>query len=204
MAQIVNGYIELDDIKARLGIDDNKDDAKLMQMVTAMSRFVDTFCRRRFYVSSVDETRYFTPTNYTYCRVDDLASVTTLAIDSSGDRTFANTWSSTDYDLIKQTTALDGFPVIAIQTTPNSSKTFYPHYYNSVKVVGKFGFAATSPVLDVVREAVALQVARMMKRGDAPFGVAGSGNLGQAVTISDVDPDIKIMLAPPLRRVGQL
>jgi hypothetical protein len=47
-------------------------------------------------------------------------------------------------------------------------------------------------------------VTRWHKRADAPFGVAGSGNLGQAVSISDVDPDVKQMLAPPLRKLGAL
>jgi hypothetical protein len=204
MAYIVNGYISLEDIKVRLGIDDNNDDQKIIGMVAAMSRFVDTYCRRRFYVSSSDETRYFTPINSTYCRIDDLASITSLAIDSGGNRAFATTWSTTDYDLIRQTTELAGFPYIGIQTTPNSQYTFYPYYYRSVKVVGKFGFEATSAQLDVIREATVLQVARMIKRPDAPYGVAGSGNLGQAVTISDVDPDIRMMLAPPLRKVGAL
>lgn len=203
MPQIVNGYIDLEGIKARLGISDSNDDQKLADLVTAMSRFVDSYCRRRFYVSSQDETRCFTPINHQYCRINDLASITSLHTDG-GDRSFATTWAATDYDLIKQTTELDGFPAIGIRIAAGGRHTFSPHYFNSVKVVGKFGFASASPQLGIVREAVALQVARMMKRGDAPFGVAGSGNLGQAVTISDVDPDIKMMLAPPLRKVGQL
>ena len=204
MAQITNGYITLEQVKARLGIQDNEDDMRLIELVNAACRWVDMYCRRRFYVSSVDETRYFTPINAYLCRVDDLVSVTSLAVDSSGDRSFSTVWSSTDYDLIRQSQEVPGLPYIGVQAVPVPRYTFYPRYYNSVKIVGKYGFAADSPALDVVREAVGLQVTRWHKRGDAPFGVAGSGNLGQAVTISDIDPDIKLMLQPPLRKVGAL
>jgi hypothetical protein len=204
MAQITNGYITLEDIKTRLGIVDNNDDARLIALVNAACRWVDMFCRRRFYVSSQDETRYFTPIDYQYCRIDDLASITSLTIDTSGDRSFAQVWSATDYDLIRQSEEMPGLPYIGLRVTPLRRVTFYPRYYNSVKVIGKFGFAADSPALDIVREAVGLMVTRWHKRADAPFGVAGSGNLGQAVSISDVDPDVKQMLAPPLRKLGAL
>ena len=52
----------------------------------------------------------------------------------------------------------------------------------------------------VVEQATLLQAVRLYKRKDAPFGVAGAGALGQVVSISDLDPDIKMLLFP-VRRI---
>lgn len=201
---ITNGYIDLVTIKTRLGIADSIDDATIVHVVNGVCRWVDIHCRRRFYISPADETRYFTPINAEYCRIDDLATVTSVAVDSSGDRTFANAWNASDYDLVAQSTEMPGLPYIGICVASNGRYTFYPRYSNSVKVSGKFGFAADSPALEIVREAVAIQVARIFKRKDAPFGVAGAGPMGQVLAISDIDPDVKAMLAPPLRKLGAL
>lgn len=201
---IINGYIDMPAIKDRLSIADVVDDAVLEHVVNGVCRWVDVYCRRRFYISANDETRYFTPINADYCRIDDLATVTSVAVDSSGDRTFANVWSATDYDLIAQSTEMPGLPYIGLRVTPNGRYVFYPRYTNGVKVIGKFGFPSDSPALEIVREAVAIQVARIFKRKDAPFGVAGAGAMGQVLAISDIDPDVKVMLAPPLRKLGAL
>ena len=52
----------------------------------------------------------------------------------------------------------------------------------------------------VAEQAALLQAARLYKRKDAPFGVAGAGALGQVVAISDLDPDVRMMLFP-VRRI---
>lgn len=200
---ITHGYIDLARIKARLGITDTDDDAALIDVVNSVCRWVDVHCRRRFYVSDNDETRYFTPITPAYCRIDDLASVTSIATDS-GDRSFGTLWSAGDYHLVAQSTEMPGLPVIGLRIADNGRYRFEPRYYNSVRVVGKFGFAANSEALEIVREAVTIQVARIFKRPDAPFGVAGAGPMGQVMTINEIDPDLKAMLAPPLRKLGAL
>lgn len=200
---ITHGYIDLALIKARLGIADSNDDAVLIDVVNGVCRWVDVYCRRRFYVSDNDETRYFTPITDLYCRIDDLVSATSIATDS-GDRTFGTTWVANDYHLIAQSQEMPGLPFIALRAADNGRWRFDPRFFNSVRVIGKFGFAASSEALGIVREAVAIQVERIFKRKDAPFGVAGSGPMGQVVAISDIDPDVKAMLAPPLRKLGGL
>lgn len=60
-----------------------------------------------------------------------------------------------------------------------------------VKLVGKFGWTtAPAPVCD----ACLLQAIRLFKRKDAPFGVVGSADMGQMVTISKLDPDVMLLL----------
>ena len=64
----------------------------------------------------------------------------------------------------------------------------------SVAVTADFGFDTTVP--PVISEACILQVARVFRRSDAPFGVVGSAEMGQQVVIGRLDPDVRMMLAP--------
>lgn len=188
---IANGYCTLAEIKARLGVTDTQDDAMLELVVQAVSRGIDNYCRRRFYTTANDETRYYTALTSWAVWTDDIISVTALSTDS-GDRTYSTAWSIDDYDLTP-----DQPPYIGVCATPNGAYRF-PKYMRGVKIVGKFGYSATP---DVVREACLLQSVRLFKRKDAPFGIAGAGGMGQLMAISDMDPDVKALLAPPIRRL---
>ena len=46
----------------------------------------------------------------------------------------------------------------------------------------------------IANQATLLQAARLFRRKDAIFGVVGGGELGQAVQIAKLDPDIVLML----------
>jgi hypothetical protein len=192
---ITNGYCTLAILKTRLGITDSTDDTTLENVVEAVSRWIDGYCRRRFYTSTNDETRYYTPQSSTMCITDDIISVSAITADDTATRAWSTTWAATDYDLMPYNST----PYLYIATTPSGKYRFSPGITKFLKVVGKFGYAATEP--DAVNEACLLQSERIFKRKDAPFGVAGSGALGQTLLISDVDPDVKALLAPPIRRV---
>ena len=58
-------------------------------------------------------------------------------------------------------------------------------------MVGKFGWCA---VPDVIAEACLIQAQRLFKRRDAIFGVVGSAEMGQLVTIAKLDPDVQMLL----------
>jgi hypothetical protein len=47
---------------------------------------------------------------------------------------------------------------------------------------------------DDVSEATALQASRLFRRHEAPFGIAGSPEVGQTAVIARVDPDVRLML----------
>jgi len=70
-----------------------------------------------------------------------------------------------------------------------------------VQVVGTFGVPAACTWLEQVREACEIQCARIYKRKDAPFGVIGTGALGQVSVVSELDADVKALLSYPLRRM---
>src|SRR5688500_13366975 len=92
-----NLYSSLSAAKLHLGISDTTDDAKLLRILEAVSRDIDVYCARRFYVES--RTRYYTARHGARLRVDDLLSVTTLETDEDGDRVYETSWATTDYDL---------------------------------------------------------------------------------------------------------
>jgi hypothetical protein len=52
-----------------------------------------------------------------------------------------------------------------------------------------------------VSEACKIQSIRLFKRKDAPFGVVAGGEMQQSMTIPDLDPDVKMLLSPYVRRV---
>lgn len=186
---LTNCYCTLAELQARLGVGDTVDDVTLEQVITGVSRMIDDYTRRRFYVST-SETRYYTPRYTDVVEIDDVVTVTTVATDEDGDRTYETTWASTDYDLLPVNAAADSQPYTRIETAPSGSHTF-PLIKRGLKIVGSFGYSATAPA--VVREACLLQAARIFKRKDAPFGIAGVPELGM-LRISQLDPDVKMLL----------
>lgn len=195
-------YCEKADLINRLVGDDvtpGDDDVQAMeQVIEGVSRMLENYCGRRFYTTSTDETRYYTAEfrDELYL-ADDVVSITTLQTDGDGDRTYEDTWAATDYDLWPFNAALDGLPYTMITITPDGDYSF-PLTAKGVKIVGKFGWPALPAV---VREACLLQCARLWKRKDAPFGIAGSPELGELRVIPELDQDVKLLLAGVRRLV---
>lgn len=192
---VTNGYCTLTELKKRTGHDlgDAGEDAILESVINAVSRLIDRYTGRRFYTTATDETRYYTAKERDYLSPgDDIISITTLYTDNDGDRVYEYTWAATDYDLYPANAALDGKPYTWLELAPNGDYVF-PATPRGVKIVGKFGYAATTP--PDVKEACLLQCHRLFKRKDAPFGVLGSDALGQVVVINRLDPDVQELLS---------
>jgi len=100
MAVAINLYATVDDLKTRLGLSGTSSDALLLDLLEAASRAIDDDCHRHFF--SETATRYFAGSKSAYLLLpDDLLSVTTLAADSGGDRTWTGeTWTEgTDFQM---------------------------------------------------------------------------------------------------------
>jgi len=198
---ITNGYSTQAEFKERLwptGVEDALHDILLDQIVTAVSRLIDGYCGRRFY--AVTETNYFTRITPYLVLVEDLLTVTTLKTDADGDRTYESTWATTDYDLepYNAPRLSPARPYTRIVTAPNGVHTF-PNMRRGIEIAGSWGFSATTP--PAVKEACLLQSSRLYLRKDTPFGVTGSAEMGQAVVIPKLDPDVKLLL-DPFKRIG--
>lgn len=193
-------YCTLTKLKAYIWPDgttpDSTNDAQLTTTITAVSRWIDNFCGRRFYTTDADETRYYTAQDGDILFLpDDVLSITTLATDDDGDRTYETTWATTDYDLLP----LNATPYTWIEITPEGDETF-PTHRKGVKIIGKFGFCLTTQLPAAIEQACLLQCTRIWKRRDAPFGVVSNPAGGSMRLISDLDPDVQQSLEP-YRRV---
>jgi len=197
---ITNGYTTLAVVREALNIASTADtskDARIEQAIEAASRMIDNYTGRRFYSTAEDETKYYKADAPCVAYInDDIVSVTTLATDDYGDRTYPTEWETTDYDLMPA----NGTPYTWIEVTPNGNYSF-PSCNKGVKIIGKFGYCASDAQPDPITEACILQACRLFKRvSEAPFGVSGASDMGQAVAIAKFDPDVK-MLVDPYRRV---
>lgn len=194
-----NGYCTTQDVKARMGIAavNQTKDTTLDAIITAVSRQIDNYCQRRFWTAN--ETRVYTPTRMDRCLIDDCLAITSLKTDVSGLRLYDTTWTTTDYDLLPYNAPLDfNEPYWMLVVRINSNYVFPVGIPGSVQVIGTFGYATTTP--DVVREAAIIQAIRLLRRMDAPFGVVGTPEFGQAHVITTLDPDVRALLSP-LRRL---
>jgi hypothetical protein len=192
-----NGYATVAEFKQRFFPNNSSDtvlDQVISSIIEAVSREVDNHTRRRFYTTTSDETRYYTSRSDALCYTDDIISVTTFATDNDGDRVYENTWTTADYDLMPANAALDSQPYTWVAIAPGGDYTF-PDYAKGVKIVGKFGYCAVANIPKTVKEACLLQCYRLYKRMDAPFGIVGSAEMGQAQYIARLDPDVKMMLS---------
>jgi len=196
---ITNGYTTLAEVKSYLRIpaSDTIDDAAIESAINAASREIDSFTQRVFYDVGT-ATRTFVATDIFTTDIDDLQSITRLKTSSDGN-TFNITWdTSTDAQLEPLNSVsggITGHPFTRIRAIGDY---LFPMYlpsninYNqaSVEVVGEWGWAA---VPDQIAYATALYAMRLWKRQEAPFGIAGFGDIG-VMRVSRLDPDISQLI----------
>jgi hypothetical protein len=82
---ITNGYITADEALAYLRLSDQVDRLLVEGWVEAASRSIDRYCMRRFYADDTPTARTFTPTEWTVCTVDDIASTSGLVVRTDED-----------------------------------------------------------------------------------------------------------------------
>jgi uncharacterized phiE125 gp8 family phage protein len=190
---LTNCYCTLAELKARIGIDNNTDDTALEAAITSASRMIDKYTGRRFHTTTADETFYFTPVSHMDLFPDvDVISITSLKTDDDGTRTYAVTWSTTDYDL----QPFNSTPKLWIKVAPNGNH-YFPLIEKSVEIVGKFGYSATTP--PEINQACLLQAARLWKRKDSVFGIEGTSQFGTTITMPKPDIDVAALLSPFIR-----
>ncbi|MPZ13977.1 MAG: hypothetical protein GEU73_06070 [Chloroflexi bacterium] len=189
-------YITLAEVKRRLEIPfaETTWDPDIDRIIGAVSRWIDARCHRQFFIA--DDTRAYTADWPDLVRIDDVLTVTQVATDLNADRTYETIWDPLDFFLEPHAAAWHGKPYTRIRPVPYRGHRF-PAHWQGVQVTGTFGYALAPP--DEVREATLLQTARLFKRTDAPFGIAGSLELGQTVVLTRLDPDVQTLLGPLMR-----
>ena len=121
-----------------------------LRLIEAASRYFDRETGRRFWTNSSDEVRYYTADDGFKLSIDDYVSVSDLAIDISGLRSYV-TLPVTSYDLMPYNAALDLLPYSEIHIVIPVSGYAFPGTQKGVRVTGVFGWpVCPSDVKDAV------------------------------------------------------
>lgn len=172
---ITNGYVTLDEIRARLGGQVPFDQFPLLESaITSASRALDTYCGQQFFDAGSATARIYTPRDRYRLKIDPFSTTSGLIVktDTGDDALFATTWAATDYEL-------DRFGGDWGQSTDAPYDTLYAvgdHLWptanvrrRSVQITARWGWAATPTQ---IAEAARILSVDLWKRKDAPFGIA--------------------------------
>jgi hypothetical protein len=167
----VTDYITLAQFKARFGAPDSAEDSQIAEHIAAASRRVDALCHRTFapHVGAAT-VRYFRPTSWATCLIDDATEITAVATDDGDTGTFGQTWTTVSYETDPANgigpDAQSGWPATALRAIGSLS---FPTcaQRRAVKVTGKWGWTA---VPDAVVEATYLLANRYLYEVSVPGG----------------------------------
>jgi hypothetical protein len=183
-------YAATADFKQWLGIADSVDDALLATVLDQASRDIDNYCGRVFNQSTAATARYYTAPRSDELLIADCVSLSAVATDADGDRTYEDTWTATDYDLLPENAAADSEPYTTIAVAPGGDYSFPVGVRKGVKLTGVWGWPA---VPGAVKQACLLRAAWIFNRRGTPLGLAGSADIGM-VRVGRWDPDFEKML----------
>lgn len=183
---VTNGYCALAELKTRVGIGlagaDTLDDTAIETAIESASRGIDQWCGRRFWLDATATARTYRFAEPVarpgWAAVDDFTPATAPVVksDDDDDGTFETTWTvGTDYQL-----------------EPLNPDVYEPGPQNRIRLVGgrcisrslgraqlqvtaKWGWPAV-PIS--VKQACLILAYDLFKSKDAPFGVAGTTEMG--------------------------
>ena len=190
-------YVLASDLKSYVRITDTVDDAQIALAVTAASRAVDRCTNRQFGLVAAPEARVYTARwDKDRCRyvieIDDLMTVTGLTV--TGEAGAIDVFAKQPGNA-----AAEGRPWTRLVVDPTSA-TLPTLKEDGVTVTARYGWSA---VPGAVQQATLLQASRLFTRRQAPFGVAGSPELGSELRLlAKVDPDVAVVLGPYTRWWG--
>jgi len=153
---IKNGYASIDIYKSWVTMRgsemsvDAGDDSVMAILLEAGSRYVDKQTGRKFYTSDADEIRYYTAEDGYILKIGDFVSVSEVAIDISGTRSYV-VIPETAYDLTPYNAPLDYQPYSRIEIVIPLSGYAFPATQKGVRVTGKWGWL---PIPTDIEEAV--------------------------------------------------
>lgn len=212
-------YASVAEVRAfnRIPAGDTTDDTQIGFAVEAASRSIDIVCGRQFGVVAAPEARFYNvlylPDGREEIQCDDFQSLTGLvvALDTNRDGTYALTLSNSTLVPNPYNALVKNRPYQSLFLPRNLFFPVWPDGYFGqgnllgpiapAKVTALWGWTA---VPDTVKQATLIQASRFLKRRDAPFGVAGSPDLGNELRLlRDVDVDVATALGP-YRRQSQV
>lgn len=189
-------YATLAELKVFVGIPDadTADDATLTVALDSASAQVDGYCGQTFTADEEATTRDYDVVDTTQLDINPVSDLTgfELATDTDGDGTYETVWTGEEYRLEPTNAVAAGVSwdrIIAL------GPKYFPRNQTrpTVRVTALFGWPGDVP--QAVKLATLIQAARLWKRKDAPFGIAGSPDLGSEMRLlNEVDRDAQNLL----------
>jgi len=177
---ITNGYLTLVEFKAGLEMTSMLLDPLAEECIETASRDIDGALKRRFYADSVATARVFASAGSDRVYVDDMWAAPTLVKSDDADTgAYGTTWTvTTDYVLDPPNgigpNGQPGWPYTSLVAVAGRYFPYICRPFN-VQVTAKWGWAAVPT--DVKNACRRLAQMRYEAR-NAPFGVAGIGDMG--------------------------
>lgn len=195
-----DSYASLPELKDRLGLTDTVDDDRAKDALASASREIESACGRQFNQTTSATARVFYPHDGCWATVDDFYTITGLVVatDEGDDGTYETTWAAADYQLEPLNGVFNGE-----QGWPYSEIRAVSHWFPTrgrrapLQVTAQWGWV---DVPAPVRQACLILASETLKLKDAPFGIAGFGDLG-AVRVRS-NPKVAELLAPYMRLGG--
>jgi hypothetical protein len=161
---------------------------------------IDDYTERFFYKDgSVGSPvyRYYTPQDITVLMIDDITTISEVAIDAAFDQTYSTVFATSDYLVEPVNAPRKGWPYNRILAT---GSYIYPYPLpQSVRVRGVWGW---SSVPSEIAMATLIQSSRLFARRQSPFGIAGAPDLGVVRLSARLDADVEVLCKPFRRRKG--
>lgn len=197
---LTNCYTTLAELKAALGIEDSVDDTALEAAITAASRMIDDYTERFFYKDGTVGSpvyRYYTPQDIALLMIDDITTISEVAIDAAFDQTYSTVFATSDYLVEPVNAPRKGWPYTRILAT--GSYIFPYPLPQSVRVKGVWGWSAVPSEISM---ATLIQASRLFARRQSPFGIAGAPDLGVVRLSARLDADVEVLCKSFRRKKG--
>lgn len=191
-------YTSVAELKTILGITSSNDDAIMDIAIAAASRAVDRFTSRQFGLVAAPEQRLYTGEwdrrqNRWVVYFDDLMSPAVTGISAT---VTAGGGAINVFDLKPANAVAESKPFTHMVIDPSSTNR-PTGKRDEVAITAQWGWTAV-PI--PIKQATVIQASRFFKRKDAPFGIAGSPELGSELRLlAKIDPDVAVALGPYTR-----
>lgn len=191
---VTNGYCTAADLATYMTVSAASYGDDLASAINTASREIDGWTARRFYADASATARVYWSKDERIAIIDDAWTITTVKLSSNDDGTYDTTYTSgvdfTPEPLNGVADGLSALPVWRLRwTTPVLPlNTKLP----PIQVTAKWGWAT---VPEPVRQACLIIAGEIFKLREAPFGVAGFGEMG-AVRIGKMSPQAVQLLRP--------
>jgi hypothetical protein len=182
-------YVDPDDLKRTLQINDTFADDDVEAAALAASEAINEELGRRFNKDSSDVVRYLTALDPYTLNVRDLVSITSLQTDDDGDGTYENTWATTDYHLTPLNAATDLEPYTKIEVKLWDGDFLFPSSQKGVKITGKWGWPKVPQRVITAASIIAAQLFKR-RRENPSFIITSEA----AVVILRNDPQLNALL----------